>query len=323
MRKRIIYCEMEYWNQLYHLVENPCSPFDEEYTSYECAVKMLKAIVRSKELRFDSQVEFDKARRVQPLLRRLVDKSENVEGSLELGCDDYQILPNISRENLNSIFLSEKHVKDALGMGVFVANIKESANNNNLYRDFGHAIEKNEEVTWATLLEEAVHNCNAMIIFDHYLLKKKESNLYQILRTLLPQRLDRDLSFDLSLYTAESVDLYQEYAKISKKLKEIRPTLEVNLSIFICGHNDFHDRAIITNYLWIGAGGGFDLLKKDKYGFHDISDKSTTVPLIYPDLQDSTNWVIKAYDTFISDAKRIKNDNRHLGSGENRLLDLN
>ena len=311
---------MGYWSRLIDILKDSKSPIDDGYEQFESASKMWKAILRASELKFDNKEEFDKARKEQLYLRRLVDKSENVNGSLAINCDSYQELPNITQESLNSFFLSENHVSDAQHMGVLAIDVNITANEQNLYKDFGQSISKNQQLSWKDILNVASHNCNSMLMFDNYLLKKKDQNLYKILEILLPQKLDESITFDLCIFTLDAVNLNTEYQSIKEKIASIRPQLNVNLSVFQCGKNDFHDRAIITNYMWIGCGGGFDLLKPDKRGFHEESEKTTTIPMIYPDLQDSTDWATQAFDLFISDAKEIKKSHRCIGSGHNRLL---
>lgn len=321
MGKKITYCEMEYWQKLYQYLNKSVKPFDDDYVQVECAVKMVKAIGKSSAIYFDKIKDFDKARIEQQLLRRFVDRAENVEGYPEVNCEGYQCLPNIKNDSLSAIFLSESHIEEAKDLGVMAIDMDQTSTNTSLYRDFGKSISKKEQLSWSEILKKAKHNCNAMVMFDNYILNMKEDNLFKILDVLLPQKLDDNVPFDLSIYTFESRNLEEEYKNICKKIGLIRANLKLNLTIYRCGKDDFHDRAIITNYMWIGCGGGFDLLKKDKRGFHNESGKTTTIPMIYIDLQDSSDWVSDAYSNFINDAKRINRNNMHFGSGTNRLVD--
>ena len=107
---------------------------------------------------------------------------------------------------------------------------------------------------------------------------------------------------------------------IQQELKKIRPNLLIDLTIYKCYTSDFHDRAIITNNLWIGCEGGFDLLKKDKYGFRTISTKLTKTHLRYPFLHK--DWATKSYEDLLRDAEKICNSQREYdGPNINRLFD--
>ena len=324
MKGKTVYCEMLFWNKLFSILNTHRSPLDDDYEKGECARKMLNAIRRASALKFDDKDEFNKAKREQIFLRKLADRSEYSEGYMDINCDLYQCLPDITSDSLSSLFLSETHVEDAKQKGVMAIDCERSLTDHNLYKDFGKSISKSQKDSWDSVLQVAIHNCNAMLMFDNYLLQNKEENLYRILQTLLPYQLDKDVSFDLGMFTLDRTNnINEEYQSVLEYIVKVRPKLKMNLTIYRCLTSDFHDRAIITNNLWIGCGGGFDLfkIKKGLRGSNAESSKTTTIPMIYPDLQDSTNWATSAYSNFIEDAKKIRKRNFHIGSNVNRLLD--
>ena len=145
---------------------------------------------------------------------------------------------------------------------------------------------------------------------------KAASNIKQIISLL------NDTVLDVSSKVKEGARVSENgYIEINKitdilnRINEIRKELQVELTIYLCGKNDFHDRAIITNYIWIGCGGGFDLLNSKLQ-----SSKMTNIPIFYPYIQDGIDWGIDHYQNFINDAKRVKKHNRSIGKGSNRLL---
>ena len=161
----------------------------------------------------------------------------------------------------------------------------------------------------------ADQNCNAMIIADKYIFKEVNANLYKILDILLPQKLGTTFYlsvFSLDGYTDSEVE--ESRLKLDKEIREIRPKPSCSLEVFGCYTDDFHDRGIITNYLWIEIGTGFDLIKKGKARI------PTNIHITYPMIisQERVKSSCEGYWNIIKDAKRcLETRNK---SSNNRLL---
>lgn len=103
--------------------------------------------------------------------------------------------------------------------------------------------------------------------------------------------------------------------KLKKKILEIRPNLAINIEIFQNSTADFHDRAIITNYIWIEIGAGFDIIKDDGKASKE-TNIHITYPMIIPEkrIRSGNN----GYWNIIDSAKKcLKNRNK---VSNNRLL---
>ena len=71
-------------------------------------------------------------------------------------------------------------------------------------------------------------------------------------------------------------------------------------------HKDFHDRAMMTNNVWVGSEAGFDLLAWDstRNSNHRVL-KSTNIHCAYFGLgDDSAHWLAKARENLINDANK-------------------
>ena len=324
MRTKVIYCEIDFLRVLFERLTRTYSPLDEDWEEGACARKIIKIL--SNELtrvHFDDQQKFSQLQKENEYFFKMIKRAESTEGYAEKDCEAYVTLKDAGEKELNSAYfvVSEKGNEDDKGI-LFLT--PDTVNNKCLYEDSGQGIKDGEVCKWVELLRSAKHNCNAIIAFDNYLNKHKEINLYPILDTLLPAKLPDDISFHICLFMQEQrgVSLESEYRDISYTLNRMRPELLFDLTIFQCFTADFHDRAIITNNMWIGCEGGFDLLKKDKYGFHTQSTKDTKTHIIYPFLQERTNWSVKSYDNLIRDALSIMKSHQPIGSNTpNRLLD--
>ncbi|MBR1435031.1 MAG: hypothetical protein IJ584_07955, partial [Bacteroidales bacterium] len=109
-------------------------------------------------------------------------------------------------------------------------------------------------------------------------------------------------------------------------IKNNRKNLRFRLELFPTIENwpshrkDFHDRTIITNNIWIGSEAGFDLLIPDRtMSTSTRVTKSTKTHGLYLGFgEEAANWLDKAYDDLIEDAKRSLRKNHF--STENKLL---
>ena len=204
------------------------------------------------------------------------------------------------------------------------------------------SLRQGEKENWQFLKRKAKHPCNSLILIDLYILQRKEDNLYVILDSLLPEKLD--VTFQVTICTKEPPEVkndYQSFFKnlydeIMKYLKEIRPDLAIDLSIVRTLPNQAHDRQILSNAIWINSPGGLDLFVNTtpkKNSKKHISTKTTDVYVRYPKFPDNEHMNKRetpfySYNKYLDLAKNAidsgscKDENRSIfGSGENRLLE--
>ena len=185
-----------------------------------------------------------------------------------------------------------------------------------LYKDNGIPIRANETADWSLLRQKAKHNFNAMIISDLYVLKERKLNLYAILDSLLPSTLRTE--FHISIFTQETPTFQQDYEEIKEKIRELRPRLNFNLTLHKGTAADFHDRGIVTNYIRMKCGAGFDLLKITRNG-ERVARITTDVDIDYPYFKES-EVSEGSYENILQDARRMYNNSIYIGTKNNRLL---
>ena len=323
MRHKIIYCEIDFLRVLFERLSKAYSPLDDDWIEGECARRIIKDVFSQEYviIHYDDKQKFRQLLEDNEFFRKMVKRAESTEGYAEMTCDSYISLDCINQTSLNALYFVVSDDDIASQNGI-MALTPSTINDNLLFTDFGKAIEKNTPQSWDTILRNAKHTCNALMAFDNFLYNGKEANLYKILDVLLPAQLPDSIPFQISLFMQEKpgTAIAHERDLIAGKIKQIRPNLPFELTIYQCFTSDFHDRAIITNNLWIGSEGGFNLLKKDKRGFRTESSKSTTIHVKYPFLQSNSDAAYGSYINFINDAERIVRNNPHQGEANNRLL---
>ena len=156
-----------------------------------------------------------------------------------------------------------------------------------------------------------------MVIADNYVFQDINANLFRILDALLPKKLDT--AFYLTVFSlnnsADSKLDKKRKETIEKELKVMRPDLTIVIEVLSCTTDDFHDRGIITNYLWIEIGAGFNLFKGD-----GTAKKTTNIHVSFPMIipEDRMKCSRDGYWNIIEDAKKclkIRNERSN-----NRLL---
>ena len=253
----------------------------------------------------------------EKLVREIDLKQQNNELHLHHNASKVHFDDSLLSDNyLNSLFFTseskeicEKVMKD---YGVIVIN----AENMNIFKplifDAGVALQKDEVSCWKKCLEtNNMVPCNSLVIVDNYILNetdKIEENLTSIFDVLIPKKLDERLNFHIAIFTTLCNDRGIPYnsksrlEKVHNILCKIRPDLHFTVSIIKCSKDKFHDRTIISNNLYIGCGGGFDLFKKGK------SQKTTTVSFFIPFFNLHTKWSRKAYSNILSDTTTVFNE---------------
>ncbi len=253
----------------------------------------------------------------EKLVREIDLKQQNNELHLHHNASKVHFDDSLLNDSyLNSLFFSceskeicKKVMED---YGVIVINTENMNNFKPLIFDQGVALRKDEVSCWNKCLEmKNMIPCNSLVIVDNYILNetdKIEENLTSIFDVLIPQKIDGRIHFHIAIFTTLCNDRGIPYNSKSRLelvhniLCKIRPGLHFTISIIKCSKDKFHDRTIITNNLYIGCGGGFDLFKKGK------SQKTTTISFFNPFLNFYTIWSRKAYSNLISDAIKVFNN---------------
>jgi len=225
----------------------------------------------------------------------------------------------------NSVFL----VNDGEGvnpqklsaeLGILIVTPKTIKNIESLARDNGKAIAK-EKGNWSKILTPNVP-CNSIIIVDNYILNKIDSNekgkfikgnvevnLRPIFDTLLPKNLDPAITFEVIIFTTLGNLEPDDRIKIVRSIiKDLRPNMKYNLTLYVCDKSCFHDRCILTNNLWISCGGGFDL-----FVYPGRATKQTTVSIMSTCLNISTPWLTNAISNLIHELKKTRTNIKAFG----------
>ena len=207
-----------------------------------------------------------------------------------LTCMDYETCKKYSN-NYGIMIISPDNIKE-FGAVLF---------------DNGRAIQKGDHRSWKNMLKAVP--CNTLALADNYICIDDSTirdNLIEILDALLPEELNLDIPFQISIFTTlktnnnrDDVDSRNCLKAIAKLIEKVRPNLYFKLAIFKCKH--FHDRTLVTNNLYINCPGGFDLMKYGK------SSKTTMLNIVYPYINNSTNWCSDAYSNFINDISYVYN----------------
>ena len=214
------------------------------------------------------------------------------------------------------IFLCNDHTiseQDAKNLGILVITPSSYSQFTYLFEANGIAIHKEDALDWNLIMKKS--NFNALVITDKYILKERNNNLYVLLDALLPESLQ--IQMHISIFTLDTPTFEKDFHEIEAYIESVRPKLQFNLTLHKAIENDFHDRAIITNYMRVKCGAGFDLIK-NKNGIK-VSRTTTEVEMDYPCFLE-TELAEGSYENILLDAKRMYRCNYYLGTKNNRLL---
>jgi hypothetical protein len=246
----------------------------------------------------------------------------------------------VSSDDLNAVYLTcndkEKSEAIAKRFGVLIIPIDTIDSFDNLYEIFIHTINRtnkqNENVNW-NIINSTNHKCNTLAIVDGYLLQNDtciEKNLLPILNNYLPISLD--IPFNISIFTncevknkegQESLNLEKRHSFIREKIVEIRPNLNFTLGLFSM-KGQLHDRTLLTNYLYLESGAGFDLICYDKGNTFLRFNKRTKITAFYPFTVPNTKEAVNEYYNLCRSLNRISKDEKleYYGDKQNRLFDF-
>lgn len=319
MVKQNTYCEIQFLerfeNQYIH-----CSPFEEESVAKNRCWMGLYNFIRNKStLLIDDKSKFNQLSLESQLVKKL--KKFWAGGSLCI--EEKRIeLTDIPEDALcSTVFLFDDHPyinQLAESTGLFFITPSSYDQLEYLYKDNGQSLGKETCGNWSIFKERWKHHFNTIIISDLYILKEKRINLYAILDALLPSKLDVEMH--ISIFTTETPTFKKDYQDLVDYIKTIRPHLDFNLTLHKGMSADFHDRGIITNYIRMKCGAGFDLFKRTREG-KQVARITTDVNIDYPYFIE--NDVSKdSYENILKDAKRMYKNNLFIGNKKNRLLTL-
>ena len=322
-RRKDIYCESGFWselsNELSTMQNNPKPDvrrqnqdlndwydlFGRSNVFFDCSIEEI-VTASKKDLWLEELLKGSQCGQC------LVDSSPGAIASMCKGPSQ------MDTKKYNSLFLSkDTHSLQSQNVGAINIGSNEIHNTSHFFNDYGPPISSGSSQDWLQILKSAHadQNCNSMIIADKYIFKDVKANLYRILDILLPRKLGTTFYlsiFSLDGYTDAKVEEFR--LQLDKKIHEICPELSCSLEVFGCDTSVFHDRGIITNYLWIEIGAGFNLIQKG------TAQKTTNIHVTYPMIisPERMKCSCDGYWNIIADAKKhLRNRNM---SSNNRLL---
>ena len=286
-KQKVVYCDLGFWQNLsgrFSTIQMSPDPIKREYN--QTIMDWYDLMCRSNMI-FDCKIEdFKLVAKDDEYLKYIWKCSTDGRCQLSFSCGAITAMcagpSEMDCKMYNSLYLSDKnHTTQAQNVGVINISSDGIHNHTELFNDKGPSITRNSLNNWAQILRAAnsQQNCNSMIIADNYIFNDINVNLYEILDTLLPQKLETIFYLTVfSINGASDINIDKK-RKISleKKIKELRPDLSISIEVFGNSTVDFHDRGIITNYMWIEIGAGFNLFKNN-----GSAGKSTNLHITYP-----------------------------------------
>ena len=266
--------------------------------------------------------QFNAEAQDDPNLKQLWKKNAGGECSIDFHGSKFNNVEDLLKQNPLCVLLTEQDkTLICSNYGVINVNLSNFSNKAYYFKDNGAAVRMGDHWDWEEIRWVASEAANSLIIVDNYIFKGDEkSNLYKILDIILPKSLKVD--FHLTVFYIESRPGSEDNLK--NAIKRIRPNLNIVYEFIKTTKDvnngfktDFHDRAILTNNLWINSGAGFNLLRRDR--LHFKADKSTTVSIAHVFFASKNiNWLDNAVANLIDDANTTLTRNNI--NSANRLL---
>jgi len=269
MNKQQLFCEIEFLQKFF---KNQPSFNIENSTEFEIWDNYKKLFLQDCSLIFNDKQKYEKLVFERNELFVILNKRCD-GGVIDIKFDniDYD---NIQTDQINQIFFLTdtnqcKKIEDDYGM-ISISNDTMNENAHILFDQSTIPIEKKGSLysDW-NFLDNYFHPCNAMIIADNYLLKNEndlKTNLLPLLDKLLPKALNK-LDFQLTIITGDgksNIDVKSRYEFLNRELQKLGRTYKIKFRIIGKSEGN-HDRNLITNYLHIYSGYGFNLFKKKDY----------------------------------------------------------
>lgn len=330
MKQKKIFCEKLFLKRFLNEKPEESFPGDADYQKYENWRQLYRLLSSSdttigctEETFLNDNVQNNLFRK---LLKRKTDGYCNLLFSEKKFPNLSSLKDNPSLEELSAVYLTETGLHDSAKInGVINISIDDIPFCARFFYADGDAIGKDEELSWLELKDQLKHNCNSMVFVDNYGLKSMENNLFMLFDILLPEKMN--VVFNITIVSTDISN--DDKSKIKNYLKKKRPNLTYSIQFLsatitiVDRHNNakevnlFHDRAIITNNIWIGIGGGFDIFRKT--GNHYEANKTTTLDVVYPFIRDSDKYK-DIYNFLIEDVNDAFNQLKE--TPNNRILKM-
>lgn len=321
MERQTVYCEIEFYKRFLDLFPKQILPSEDSIIRAKQWIDFSAFLFKSAIHINIGAEEFKRLSEQNEYYFFLWKKSVNGECFLEfddLGFPNVREIHTLVTNNnkiLNAVFLTTESAEECQKLekifGIRVISDKSIFQNENLFNTHIETINSgNHSHTNWDFLEVFKHPCNSIAIVDNYLLKNEEvikANLIPILQKLIPY--DLITPFHLSIFTSKKIKegdkvAVIDFGKISKLIiEEIRKTrskqFKLKVGIFNSNSKDYHDRVIITNYMIIDSGSGFDLFKKYELDDgNEVAIHQTKIIGYYPHFASNLN--IKSKDQFVN-----------------------
>lgn len=321
--KKTILCELSFWES-----------FSKQYPSIHIEPGQLESMwieyysfLSRSDIYWDcTYAEFyEKAKSDTPLMK-LWKKYTQGECGMEFEIFKPTSVSEALRRYPYCTLFSEKRSDKAKKFGILNITTDNYSQMPNLFVDNGVALRHGENWDWSKLKKYLSQPSNSMILVDNYAFQYEKENLYRILELILPDK----LSFQYHLLIFHQNGKGQNINNLENTIKQLKPNLDIVIEDIQTGQDptdgyrtDFHDRAIITNNIWIGSGAGFNLIKWNRKEGYLNPQKSTTLTVVFPGFSSRyIKWIDGAYQNLIEDAKSclsrkgVKPVNRLLHSDE-------
>ncbi len=353
MARKTIFLESAFWDKFsecYRAILSQGADMDsitflEKIPSW---VEIYKFISRSDIYTDKPLSELEKEAENDEMLKKLLKK--NGDGLIEM---EYSELPfpnletndNFNPEDYSAIYLTyDNHCIGASKLGVLNISIDTIWNQHSKFIDSGESVNKDTEWVWKNM-KILGETSNGIIIIDNYILSPYRDNqtgaevctasfnLRELLKLLLPDSRPQQFPISIFYYDDSKARGVRQRRKdsynddIQRFVKSIRPSLDFVLELFPSStdedsyRKDFHDRAILTNNIWVSSEAGFDLLRRDTTrASNSAAIKTTKTHGLYLGFGDeAASWLASAYDQLLSEAKRCLIKYNY--TSQNRLLE--
>ncbi len=333
MERQKVYCEIEFYKRFVDSFPNEIIPTEKAIKRNKSWNSLHSFIVKSDLIFNVSSSEFKNLASSDNYLLMHWKKSTGGECGIEFSDTAFPKLDSFEQgfsENIgyyNSVFLSGnsynycKQIEDSFG--VKVISIDNIFKQDLLFKIQIETIKKYDKThsNW-NFLNSFKHPCNSMAIVDNYILINEteiKNNLIKILDKLLPDKLK--IPFHISIFSKNENNNKKHFEYISKSIKKLRPNLSFKLTIHQL-RNQFHDRTIITNYLILDSGSGFNLFKKN--GAMHLTKIIGYFPSFTNNINEDTR---NSYEVLRNKMKDVYNNScqteyltNYWGAKENRLF---
>ncbi len=327
-----IYCELSFLEELMKKAPSTspsCIAFNEPYflgsVNWFNVLKMLSAsnLVLNISI-FNYKILIEKNDNLGNFLKYRKKKSPKMSLD-EAGFPDLSSGIFYKDEQKYAIYLTsldkEKCLEVTRKYHIIVMNIDMILSSKYAFIDNGIALPSSTITNWDLILlpmnEMApyLNTCNSILIADNYILKKSdeaiENNLKDLINNLFLYNEDerntfyKDVSVCIFTLTHDDNDDWSsQIDPFISNIKNIRPDLDMKVTLYKVSNREFHDRALVTNCVWLDSGRGFDenLFSLTHAG---NQNKSTKISILFPFIQTATRWCNSRYINFMKDVVRI------------------